>query len=110
MTSLLIKRPQLEGVIGSCPEDFGNTLIDQILALPLTGQPPAPAAFVDGIARVDPTTHRAIEQALLTSLRIGLGAQARPVLLNAWSAAYWLLLDQYGIMSETRSIPGRSNP
>lgn len=97
MTSLLIKRPQLAGVIGSSPEDFANILIDQIIALAQDNSETVAESFVQGLAAVPGETHQAIEQALLTSLRIGLGTYARPVLLNAWSAAYWLLLERYGI-------------
>lgn len=97
MTSLLIKRPQLAGLNGACPEDFGNTLLDEILALTMDRADAPPRAFVECLARADSETHRAIEQALMTALRIGLGHQAKPVLLNAWSEAFWSLLARYGI-------------
>jgi len=57
------------------------------------------------LTRAGSETHAAIEQALRTSLRIGLGAVAKPVLLNAWARSSRLLLIHYGIVTSEAPVP-----
>ena len=94
----LLARAEVASALALCPAElFVPALLDGIVDLASGVQVHSPADFVRSLLLAGASGHVTMEEALLESLKAGLGPIARPILLHAWGAGFWLLVASYRI-------------
>ena len=95
---LVLAKTEAAPALALCPApSFVCFILQEIARLASDAHEDPPERFARGLLAAGGTGHVAIEDALLNSLKTGLGPLAKPILLNAWGAGFWLLIASYRI-------------
>ena len=91
--ALILEKPQAAPALAICPAKvFVPELLKQIADLASESSGGPPEHFARSLLLAGAGGHVAIEEALLESMKFGLGSSAKPILLHAWGAGFWLLI------------------
>jgi hypothetical protein len=97
MAGLMTSQPDLLRAIAPCPPDhFASMLLDQVLMRATTDgspfEPPPPDRHAVA-GKCGPEHLSAIEHVLTAGLSMGMGPAAKTIVINAWTAAYRMLIE-----------------
>lgn len=97
MTAMLVTRTELAPLTVCRPaESWASCLLDSVLSFAGASGDGAFAAMDTSFLAVAGSSHDlcvVVEQMLVSSLETGLGSAAKAVVLNAWKAGFWRMIE-----------------